>query len=210
MPLNLQNLSKCVCVAGWGGGVGHWSLRALHITCNLQLGYPLSLSLFWQMSCLQEFHLAKQSWQRTHDQLAFPSTFEHAESKSQENLSVMVLTSIAYLMFMHIWICMYFCYCSLQTNLEGRHAPSSLLVTSGFLLSYLLPGFWLRYSGSSMTSLLLNPAAASSSLSHLALGRHHLTCWEPLCFKLCPWLPVLVCSGVRCLFWVSAQLIQYW
>lgn len=53
MPLNLQNLSRC------GGGGGHWSLRALHITCNLQLGYPLSLSLFWQMSCLQEFHCSK-------------------------------------------------------------------------------------------------------------------------------------------------------
>lgn len=107
----------------------------------------------------------------------------------------MVLTSISYLMFMHIWICMYLCYCSLQTNLEGRRAPSSLLVTSGFLLSYLLPGFWLHYSGSSMTSSLLNPVTTSSSLSHLAFCRHHLTYWEPLSSKP---LPLTSCVSVLC------------
>lgn len=205
MPLNLQNLSKCVCV--WGGG---WSLIPLQITCNLQLGYTLSLSLSDKWVVSRNFIVVLQSWQRTHDQLAFPSTFEHAESKSQENLSVMVLTSNSYLMFMHIWIYMYFCYCSLQTNLEGRHASSSLLVTSGFLLGYLLPGFWLRSSGSSKTSLLPNPVTASSSyLTWPSAG----TTWpteNPCAPSLCPWLPVLVCSGVRCLFWILAPLRQYW
>lgn len=55
----ISKTSVSVCVWRGRGGVGHWSLRALHITCNLQLGYPLSLSLFWQMSCLQEFHCSK-------------------------------------------------------------------------------------------------------------------------------------------------------